>query len=141
MVCAAVIVAIGSTVFMGCGSKNEDRLPVFPVEGQITLNGQPLANAFVVLHPKANRDPRLLAARAQTDPNGNFHVTTYEAADGAAVGAYAVTIEQHPLVGNGHSFEPGPNVLPPKYASPETTDLIVQVAEGPNKLPPIDVRR
>jgi hypothetical protein len=139
--CTTLIVAMGIAGFMGCGSKNADRLPVFPVEGQITLNGQPLAHAFVVLHPKGNGDPRLLPARAQTDRNGNFQVTTYEAADGAAAGEYAVTIEHHPLIGNGNSFEPGPNVLPPKYASPETTDVTVSVAERPNRPPPIDVRR
>jgi hypothetical protein len=141
--------SLGTTVLLlavaaaltGCDVKHPDRLPVFPVEGQVQVNGQPLANAFVVLHPKGASDPRLLAARGQTDQNGKFQVTTYEAGDGAPVGEYAVTVEYHPLLNQGGSYEPGPNVLPRRLASPSTTDVIVRVAASPNTLPPIDVRQ
>lgn len=125
----------------GCGSKHSDRLAVFPVSGQVTWNGQPLANALVVLHPQGVQDPRSMAARAQTDPHGNFRVTTYEAGDGAAAGDYAVTVAYHRLINAGGGYEPGPNVLPSKYSSPLTTDLTVHVAEGPNQLPAISLRR
>jgi hypothetical protein len=114
---------------------------VFPVSGQVTWNGQPLPNAFVVLHPKSTQDPRSLTARAQTDQSGNFRVTTYETGDGAPVGDYVVTVAYHQPVNAGGGYEPGPNVLPAKYASPETTDLTVRVAEGPNQLPAISLRR
>ena len=137
----AALLLVGAVALTGCGSKHTDRLAVFPVEGQVKVNGQPLANAFIVLHPKGSNDPRLLAARGQTDQNGNFKVTTYEAGDGAAVGEYAVTIEHHPLINQGGSYEPGPNVLPPKLASPGTTNVTVRVAASVNTLPPIDVRR
>ena len=133
--------AVGMATMTGCGAKNADRLPVFPVEGLVTLNGQPLPNAFVVLHPKGTSDSRALAARGQTDQHGQFKVTTYDAGDGAPAGEYAVTVEYHQLIGSGGSLEPGPNVLPPKYASPDATDLSVRVAEGPNTLPPIELRR
>ena len=137
----AALLLVGTAGLIGCSAKHPDRLSVFPVEGQVNVNGQPLANAFVVLHPKNGSDPRLLAARGQTDQNGKFKVTTYEAGDGAPVGEYAVTVEYHPLVNLGGSYEPGPNVLPPKLASPSTTDVTVRVAASPNTLPPIDVRR
>ncbi len=137
----AALLLVGTAGLIGCSAKHPDRLSVFPVQGQVTVNGQPLANAFVVLHPKGGSDPRLLAARGQTDQNGNFKVTTYEAGDGAPVGEYAVTVEYHPLINLGGSYEPGPNVLPPKLASPSTTDVTVRVAASPNTLPPIDVRR
>ena len=130
----ALLLAVLMTA-TGCGSKNADRLAVFPVSGQVIWNGQPLPNAFVVLHPKGTQDLRAITARAQTDQDGNFRVTTYEAGDGVPVGDYAVTVAYHQLITAGGGYEPGPNVLPPKYASPDTTDLTVHVAEGRTSCP------
>ena len=37
----------------GCGDKAEaQRVPVFPVEGRITLKGQPMPGATVSFHPQ-----------------------------------------------------------------------------------------
>ena len=136
-----LLLAIGIATMTGCGSKKVDRLPVFPVEGLVTLNGQPLPNAFVVLHPKGTSDSRALAARGQTDQERPFQGHYLRRRGRRRRGEYAVTIEYHQLIGSAGSLEPGPNVLPPKYASPDTTDLSVRVAEGPNTLPPIALRR
>jgi hypothetical protein len=138
---AFALLTILLLVAAGCGSKHPDRLAVFPVSGQVTWNGQPLPNAFVVLHPKGAHDLRAVTARGQTDQSGNFRVTTYEAGDGAPVGDYAVTVAYHQLVATGGGYEPGPNVLPSKYAAPETTELTAHVAEGPNQLPPLTLVR
>jgi hypothetical protein len=132
----AVLLAIA-----GCGSQHADHPPVFPVSGQVTWNGQPLPNALLVLHPKGAADARAIPARGQTDQHGHFRLTTYETGDGAPVGEYTVTVAYHQLVATGSGYEPGPNLLPPKYASPETTDLTVRVAQGPNELPPLALRR
>ena len=94
----------------------------------------------MVLHPTDKSNPKLLAGRAQTDAEGKFQVTTYEQADGAAVGEYKVTIEYYRPIKNGGSLEPGPNVLPPKLARPETSEITVQVAQGKNTLQPIALR-
>lgn len=123
------------------GCNKSDRVPVHPVEGQLTWNGQPLANAFIVLHPQnAAADSKVLPARAQTDAEGKFQVTTYDQADGAAIGEYKVTVEYYRPVKNGGGFEPGPNVLPPKLARPETSEITVRVAEGKNTLEAISLR-
>jgi len=137
---ATAVLLFLAELFVGCSS--EDRLKVYPVEGQITFNGQPLANALVVLHPKDTSNPKLLAARGQTDAAGTFKVSTYDSQDGAPVGSYAVTVEYYQLLDKGNGgFEPGPNVLPPRLASPQTTDIVVEVAANPNKLPPVEVSR
>jgi hypothetical protein len=137
----AGIVTLWGAVAVGCGAQNADRLAVFPVDGQVTLDGQPLANALVILHPRDASDPRALAARGQTDASGKFKVTTYEAGDGAPPGEYAVTVAYHQPIGQGTNWEPGPNILPAKYALPETTDLSARVAAGPTTLPVITLRR
>ncbi|WP_254511627.1 transthyretin-like family protein [Anatilimnocola floriformis] len=127
-------------VALSAGCSKSDRVAVHPVEGQLSWNGQPLANAFVVLHPQDKSNPKLLAARAQTDAEGKFQLTTYDQADGAAAGEYQVTVEYFRPVNNGGSFVPGPNVLPAKLARPETSEITVSVAAGKNTLQPIVVR-
>lgn len=138
---ALLVLTVTLLVASLTGCSGSDRLPVHPVQGQITFNGKPLANAFVVLHPKSPTESRHGPAQAQTDADGNFRVTTYETGDGAPEGEYAVTVTYHRLQKTGESFAPGPNVLAPKIASPETTDITVRVAAGPNSLQPLDVRR
>src|SRR5688500_6028920 len=56
--------AMGTAFVAGCSDSDPNRLPVVPVKGQLTFNGQPAAGAFVVFHPKAGADPRVVPARA-----------------------------------------------------------------------------
>jgi hypothetical protein len=95
----------------------------------------------VVLHPKGTSDAKFLPAHAKTDATGKFKATTYDANDGAIAGEYSVTVEYQPLVQSDAGVTAGPNLLPPKYASPTTTDVTIRVAEGENKLPVINLVR
>lgn len=135
-----VVVPVLFVVAVSLGCSKSDRIAVHPVEGQLTWNGQPLPNAFVVLHPQDKSNPKLLTARAQTGADGKFQLSTYDQADGAAAGEYKVTVEYYRPVKNGSGFEPGPNVLPAKLARPETSEISVRVAEGKNTLAPISLR-
>jgi len=135
---AGQVVLFVLAISLGCSQS--DRIPVHPVEGQLTWNGQPLPNAFVVLHPQDKSNPKLLPARAQTDASGKFQLSTYDQADGAAAGEYKVTVEYYRPIQNGNGLEPGPNVLPAKLARPETSEINVRVAEGKNTLEPISLR-
>jgi hypothetical protein len=53
----------------------------------------------------------------------------------------SITVQYYQPIDNGVGSEPGPNVLPPKLALPDSTDISVRLTEGPNKLVPIEVRR
>lgn len=119
------------------GCSQSTRLPVHPVEGQLNFQGKPLANALVVLHPRDTSDPRLLPATAKTDAAGKFQLTTYEKGDGAASGEFTLTVQCYRLIKNGGGFEPGPNILPAKFAQAESSGIVVRVAEGKNDLQPI----
>lgn len=124
----------------GCGG-DSSRLKTHPVEGFVQFEGRPLPGAFVVLHSKGVTDPKILSAHAKTDASGKFKASTYDADDGAIAGEYSVTVEYQELVQSDAGFTAGPNLLPPKYASPATTDVTIRVAEGENKLPIINLTR
>jgi len=135
------IVAATTLFAAGCGDAGPERVPVFPAEGTVIWNGQPVAGALVVLHPVGASDPKALPARAQTDKEGKFKMSTYDTGDGVPLGEYTATVEWRKLIEQNGEFKAGPNVLPPKYSKPETSDLKVRIAEGPNVIDPFTLKR
>ena len=136
---AHAIIALLAGATVGCSQAEPERLPVFKTTGQITFQNRPPAGALVVLHPRgaAPDAPRPIA---HVRADGSFEATTYGTADGAPAGEYVVTVQWSRLVNLGGEWQPGPNVLPAKYASPATSDVIIQVVEGSNELSPIILR-
>lgn len=143
-----------STLFLlliGCGGADDGRRDVYPVTGKITLNGAPLAGASVAYAPQEQGNP---TAIGRTDNGGVYHLTTYEAMDGAAPGKYAVVVtkmvstmpeevegaddaHQAEAAGvddaGGHDAETedaaSGNLVPPNYGSASTTPLSATVEE------------
>ena len=74
----------------GCGGSEADRADVYEARGKITLNGAPVPDAGVIFSP---RDGQPLAT-GRTNTNGEYTLTTYEAGDGAAAGAYDVILSK-----------------------------------------------
>ena len=75
----------------GCGpgaDLNSARQKVFKVNGKITMNGAPVANAMVSFSPKAQQP----AATGRTAADGAYVLTTYDPGDGAAAGDYVVLV-------------------------------------------------
>jgi len=109
------------------------RKPTHPVRGIVTLQGQPVAQAYVVLQSPDPKEPRRVRADAFTQADGSFILSTYTANDGMPVGEYTVTIVQRkPLYED--AGKPGPNQLPPRYASAETSGLKAVIKTGSNEL-------
>jgi hypothetical protein len=111
-----------------------NRKPVQPVHGKVTLDGSPIANAYVVFF-LANADGKTYTrtADAFAEGDGTFVMSSYKAFDGVPAGTYAVTVAlREPF------FEPsgkmGANRLPPVYADAKTTPLRVEVKTGPNEV-------
>jgi hypothetical protein len=67
--------------FTGCGG-------LVAVQGEVTLDGQPLPNAKVMFMPAAGGRP----AEGTTDAAGKFRLTTNSPHDGAAAGEYVVSV-------------------------------------------------
>ena len=133
-------ILVGLLLVTGCG-KSGPGVQLFPVEGKLLLRGKPLANALVVLHPKTPFEKPVPPSRAQPDGEGKFVLSTFATQDGAPAGEFAMTVQAYKLEKVGEGFVPGPNILSPKLSTPESTDILIKIAEGPNTLDPIELRR
>lgn len=112
----------------------------YPVHGQVLSGDRPVAEAMVVFHPQFETPPGQPKPLGITDAEGKFQLTTLRANDGALPGDYRITVElrqEHPsgeeVTRDGH------NLLPPKYAKPETTPFQFTVTSGRNDVLPLVV--
>jgi hypothetical protein len=113
---------------------------VHPTTGAIQFRGQPISGAFISLHPKGGSVTGAPSPRATVGPDGKFSLSTYDGKDGAPEGDYVLTVQWYKPIRQGNELVGGPNVLPKKYASARTSDLIVKIAAGQNQLQPIQIR-
>jgi hypothetical protein len=108
---------------------------VHPVQGKVTINGEPVRLAVIYLEPK---DPEVgNEAKGYVREDGRFAIRTYsnDKDDGAVPGEYKVTIKPYSKTLYGPKPEAvQPTVIPDKYKSSETSDLVVQIKPGENKL-------
>ena len=138
------LVVLGGASIVGCGSETPGgivKVPVVPTSAKVLFEGEPIDGALVVLHPKSGADAKAIPARGNSGTDGVVKLTTYNEGDGVAIGEFAVTVELRPLVENGEARLPGPNVLPERYASPQTTDLVIRVAKGDTDVKPLNLTR
>jgi hypothetical protein len=117
-----------------------DRKPVFPVSGRVLMDGKPLAHAFVVFHPLGVAGSADVRPRAHADGNGSFLLSTYENADGAPAGEYRITVEKYKAPTETDKGPPV-NLVPARYAKPDTSHLTVRVQEGRNDLSAFQLKR
>jgi len=112
----------------GCGSG----FKTVPVSGQVTLDGQAVAEAGVLFVP-VEKGP---TARAVTDSQGRYRLKTNEL-DGAAPGKYQVAVMKESASGVGvgaDGLETAPGIkptvkrqLPAIYADPNTSPLEITI--------------
>jgi hypothetical protein len=114
---------------------NGSRLRVHPAQGRVTLDGKPMRDATIFLHPVGVKDPRFPRPRAVVGKDGTFVLGTYRKGDGAPAGDYKVTVQWFSSTAGGAPR----NVLPARYASAETSGLLVRIQQGENQLPPIQL--
>jgi hypothetical protein len=115
-----------------CPACSSGRKAVNAVRGQILVDGKPAAQAQVLFHPAA-KDAEQLQPAGQTDDQGYFDLTTYAKGDGAPEGDYTVTVTWFRVFRNGDEVS-SRNVLPRRYAVPESSQLKVTVNKGKNDL-------
>ena len=155
---AVVAAAAGILAASACDSTPAGRLPVHPVKGKVLFKGSPLAEALVVFERTGGPDlgggggaasePGPIRATGRTDADGVFELMTYEFNDGAPAGEYAVGISsmpprtEEPIFGSLPTTKPNrqPDVLKGRYEDPKKSGLTATVTEGPNELPPFDLK-
>jgi tetratricopeptide (TPR) repeat protein len=116
--------------------RNAGRARVHPAEGTASLDGKPIPNASLFLHPIGPRDPRVPRPRAVIRADGTFVLGTYRKDDGAPAGDYKVSVQ---WFSSSNSGGPPRNQLPPRYAGPDTSGLTVRIQAGENRLPPLQL--
>lgn len=124
----------------GCGPS---RPPTAPVEGVVTLGGQPLEGAAVTFTPVEGGRP----ATGATDAQGRFRLSTFDPGDGAILGehvatvykeeAASVVVEEGDLDGGPAGPATTPRLLvPARYTSRETSELRFTVTR---RMAPVEI--
>ncbi len=120
----------------GCGGPEVGR-----VEGQVTLDGQPLTGAVIVFEDAT----RGISVNAELNADGSYNARTFDK-PGLPPGSYSVAIRpgsfasgETPLAGEGATGAGGnanTSPVPGRYHSPKPSGLTATVVVGDN--PPID---
>jgi hypothetical protein len=108
------------TMLLGCG-KN-----VGSVSGKVTLDGVPLTKGMVTLHRKD--DPGFLAF-GEIGPQGAFAIQNRSGSADLTPGEYVATVVASEFVPSTTDGEEGilRELAPAKYASSDTSPLVLQV--------------
>jgi len=124
-----------------CSACSSGRKPVYPVKGQLLVNGKPAANAQILFHPTEGAPDELRPA-GHTDDEGYFTLTSYVNGDGAPEGSYNVTVTWFRVYRNGNHANAEVrryNALPKQYAQPASSNLHATVNKGSNVLLPLEL--
>jgi len=137
--CFASLAGIAALCWLaGCSHSHGPEC--FPVRGQVSYKGKPLADAMVVLHRVGGDIEGNHKPIAYTSATGSFVVSTMRPGDGAPSGEYAITIElRAPQTIGEEVVRNGPNLLPAKYAVPASSNLKFVVERGENEIPAINL--
>jgi hypothetical protein len=129
---AAILVVVPS------GCRNDGKLKVYPVSGQVLYNGAPLKGIDIAFHPVDPKNDTGYPPHATTDAEGRFSLATYLPGDGAPAGewkvalAFAVeSIEEGSDQTRRLSFQ-----IPQVYHTRESTPISVTIRPEPNTLEP-----
>jgi hypothetical protein len=118
---------------------------VHPVKGRVIIDGEPLANAAIVLHrvdKQKSKLPANMFPRGKAEPDGTFALATFDRADGAPDGEFIATVflVEEKLEPDGErSF--GPNLLPAVYSRPESSPFKVTITSATKELEPLKLTR
>lgn len=123
---------------VSCGPSTGHLPKTVPASGVVTLDGNPVEGAQVVIVPAAEGPT---GATAVTDASGRFSLRAYPEKDGAIPGEYKVqvskTVEVR-LTGKAGSLDGGDPVrfdygVPAKYTDTKLSGLTVTIPDSGNK--------
>jgi hypothetical protein len=139
--------ALGLLLIVGCSRRVDDewtrmRPPVFSATGIVIYQGQPVADATVMLESQSpDEKARGKVAIGHTDSVGRFRARTYKEYEGAVAGPHRVSVTKFEYV-EKKPANADPNIdyplipkplLPERYKDFETSGLTATVTEqGPN---------
>jgi hypothetical protein len=142
----ALVFALASLVGCGGGGEGASKGPkTYPVSGTVTQGGKPLEGATILFVLSDGKK----SASGKSDSSGRYTLSTAKPGDGAVAGQYKVAITKFDTAASGVDMsdkdytppdpsKPAPvakNLLPDKYAKPDSSGLTATVKEsGENKI-------
>jgi hypothetical protein len=118
-----------AALFVAAGC-NRSGLNLAPVEGVVTFNGSPVAEAGVMFAPQQGPP-----GMATTDAEGKFTLTTANH-EGALIGEHRVSISKVETVAipqqRGFPIYQQKSHIPEKYADASTSELTAEVQDDDN---------
>lgn len=132
-----LVLGLGIALLVAAGC--ESKVKYAPVSGRVTLDGKPLAGAYVYFQPVAPEGSNTAAApgsAGHTDTNGEYTLKGTDGQDGAWVGKHKVMIEAHTAdpesdLRPGRGGPPQKNKVPPKY-NRDSNEFFDVPADGTN---------
>ena len=106
----------------------------------MTLKGRPISDVELSFFPEDKSFPDSIRPRAKTKEDGTFAAWTHVEGDGVPVGSYKVTLIHNEVAVSKGTIVAKPNDLPSKYSARDTTDIVVQIKEGKNEIPTIELK-
>lgn len=137
--------AVGVMFLLGCGG---DGITIVPVEGTVTLDGQPLERIMVEFWPESE-GPRSFAS---TDEQGHFVLTTDDGKrQGAALGTHRITLKDMTVYNDKFLGRAAENMtnnssgkknrIADKYSLATSTDLRQVVEKGKENVFALEVEK
>ncbi|WP_339734991.1 carboxypeptidase-like regulatory domain-containing protein [uncultured Gimesia sp.] len=123
-------------ILTGCGSENTNLPELTPVNGTVTLNGDPASGVTIILYPQqgTNGNAPKDTAFGISDENGHYAIKHRSGAEGVEPGQYVVTFSKM-VMPDGSTMEKGAEpaavgareLLPKQYTNPQRTKENVTV--------------
>lgn len=126
------VLTLALSIFVaGCGGEEPFRKQTYPVVGKVTVDGKPPGSAVQIeCHPASGMDAQHpTVSQTESDPEGNFKISTYAAGDGVPAGEYTLTFTWLEFNIMSRSYG-GPDKLNGKYSDPKTSEIKITVKEG-----------
>jgi hypothetical protein len=118
------LAALTVVLFASCG-KPSYQLETSPVQGTVTLDGEPLPSGYVVVPTLKGR-----MATGRIQPDGTFEMTTYTPGDGVQTGSQRVIVT--PAPGDEPVAKRVP--IPQRYQQAGTSGFTIDVKPGEDHL-------
>ena len=141
--------AFAAAVLVSCaacdGGATAGRPKVFPATGMVRYKGKPAGNVIVSLVAADGKEyveagGTKYRPRAQTNLQGEFALSTFDAKDGAPAGEYLVALESVGPPDAPYNSDTPTDYLKGRYRDPAKTNIKVAIKPGDNVLSEIDLK-
>jgi hypothetical protein len=119
--------------FWAAACSKSEKISTVPAKGTVIYKGKPLEKGQIQLIP--DNGP----AAVGLIENGNFVVGTNADGDGAPPGKYRVTVASYKENKNRFGETVTKAVLPARFASPDTSGIVVEISESGNEAIKVDL--